>query len=281
MAKKATKKTTSKNGSAKGTQRPGSRRVPRVRQSAPSRFTNYFLPAIISLIMFACLIGLVTLGYRTVTASEFFAVKDVSVTGTSRASADDIRRIVSMQTERAGVWNVDIADLRQKIEKLPFVKFAAVSRALPNGMKVVVTERIPIGIVKLSGGSYLIDADGEMLAPPKDQDSELITINGWDEGKTERAYRDNAARIKLFQKMLNDWNEFGLVKRVKDVNLSDLQEPQASVEDSGSRVAITLARDDLSKSLRSALEAIAGKGERVRSVNAAGVYPVLEYIGAN
>ena len=120
-----------------------------------------------------------------------------------------------------------------------------------------------------------------MLAPPKDEDSSLITINGWDESKTERATRDNAARIKLFQKMIDDWGEFGLAKRVKDVNLSDLQEPQATVEDSGSRISITLARDNLSKSLRSALEAIAGNGERVRSVNAAGVYPVLEYIGAN
>jgi hypothetical protein len=109
----------------------------------------------------------------------------------------------------------------------------------------------------------------------------LITIYGWDESKTERASRDNAARLKLFQKMISDWSEFGLAKRVKDVNLTDLQEPQATIEDSGSRIAITLAREDLSKSLRSALEAVAGKGDRVRSVNAAGVYPVLEYIGAN
>ena len=33
------------------------------------------------------------------------------------------------------------------------------------------------------------------------------------------------------------------------MNIADLQEPQATVEDSGSRISITLARDDLSKSL--------------------------------
>jgi len=132
----------------------------------------------------------------------------------------------------------------------------------------------------ISSGNFLIDADGELLAPPKTEDTGLMTINGWDEAKTERAARDNAARIKLFQKMIADWGE-GLAKRVKEVNIADLQEPQATVEDSGSRIAITLARDDLSKSLKSAIEAVAGKGERVRSVNAAGVYPVLEYVGAN
>jgi cell division protein FtsQ len=231
--------------------------------------------------MVVCLGALITLGYRTVTASEFFAVKDVQVTGVSRASAEDIRRIVSSQAERTGVWNADLAELRQKIEKLPFVKLAAVSRVLPNGVTVVVTERIPIATVRVNGGDVLIDADGQLLAPPKAEDAGLITINGWDESKTERASRDNAARIKLFQKMTSDWTEFGLVKRVKEVDLSDLQEPQATVEESGSRIAITLARDNLTKSLRSAIEAIAGKGERVRSVNAAGVYPVLEYVGAN
>lgn len=276
----AKKKATSKGKSAKRPSR-GRGTEPRVRQNGPSRFGQYFLPGIISLVIVVCLIGLITIGYRTVAASEFFAVKNVDVTGTSRASTDDIKRIVSGQAEKTGVWNSDLADLRQKIEKLPFVKNAAVSRVLPNGMKVVITERVPIGVVKVNSGNFLIDADGELLAPPKDEDSSLIVINGWDESKTERASRDNAARIKLFQSMINDWGEFGLAKRVKDVNLTDLQEPQATIEDSGSRIAITLARDNLSKSLKSALEAVAGKGERVKSVNAAGVYPILEYIGAN
>jgi cell division septal protein FtsQ len=276
----AKRKGTTKGKMAKRPTR-GRTSEPRVRQSGPSRFSQYFLPGLISLVIIACLIGLITLGYRTVTASEFFAVRRVDVTGISRASAEDVRRIVSGHAEKTGVWNSDLPELRQRIEKVPFVKNAAVSRVLPNGMKVVITERIPIGIVKVGNGSFLIDADGEMLAPPKEEDAGLITIYGWDESKTERASRDNAARLKLFQKMINDWGEFGLAKRVKDVNLTDLQEPQAMIEDSGSRIAITLAREDLSKSLRSALEAVAGKGDRVRSVNAAGVYPVLEYIGAN
>jgi cell division septal protein FtsQ len=280
MAKKTPKKTTSKKKTAGKNMRSRGSET-RVRQNGPSPFTRYFLPGMISLVMLICLIGLITLGYRTVTASEFFAIKDVDVTGVSRASTEDVRRIVAGQAGKTGVWNSDIADLRQKIEQLPFVKFAAVSRVLPNGIKVVITERVPIGIVKISSGNFLIDADGQLLAPPKNDDAGLITINGWDDSKTERAIRDNTARIKLFQKMIADWGELGLAKRVKDVNLSDLQEPQATVEDSGSRIAVTLARDDLSKSLRSALEAVAGKGERVKSVNAAGVYPVLEYIGAN
>jgi len=280
MAKKTKKKTIATNKSVKR-QTKGRGNEPRVRQTGPSRFSQYFLPGLASVLIVGCLVGLFTLGYRTVTASDFFNVRTIDVNGAQRSSADDIRRVVGASTQRSGAWNADLADMRQKIEKLPFVKFAAVSRVLPNGIKVVITERIPMAVLRVNSGKFLIDADGELLAPPQAEDSELIGIRGWDESKTEKAVKDNASRVKLFQKMMADWSDFGLAKRVKEVDLADLQEPQAFVEDSGSRIGITLAKDDLSKSLRSALEAVAGKGDRVRSVNAAGVYPVLEYVTAN
>jgi hypothetical protein len=177
------------------------------------------------------------------------------------------------------VWNADLPELKQKIEKLPFVRYAAVSRILPSGMKVVITERVPIAVLKLSSSAVLIDDEAHMLAPPKDYDSALITIIGWDEAKTEKAAKENQVRLKTFQRMVADWGEFGLARRVQQVDLTDLQEPKAVIEDSGSRIPITLAKENFAKSLKSALEAVAGKGEKVRSVNAGGVYPVIEYIG--
>ena len=279
MAKKTKKSNKSKPVAKKPARLRGSE--PRVRQTGPTTFSRYFLPCVLSLGMVVAIGVLAVLGYQTVTASNFFEVKTVDVVGVSRSSMEDIRRIVGAESQRTGVWNADLPDIRQKIEKLPFVKFAAVSRVLPNGLKVVVTERVPIAVVKVSTGNLLIDSDGEMLAPPKDDDSSLIVITGWDEAKTDRASRDNQARIKMFQKMVSDWGEFGLAKRVKSVDVSDLQEPTAVIEDSGKNIPVTLARDNYAKSLKSGIEAIAGKGEKVKSVNSSGVYPVIEYVGVN
>ena len=53
----------------------------------------------------------------------------------------------------------------------------------------------------------------------------------------------------------------------------------AVIEDTGRTIAITVAKDNLAKSLKSAIEAVAGKGEKIRSVNSGGVYPVIEYMG--
>lgn len=252
---------------------------PRGRQTGTGAFGKYFLPGAISTCILICLGVLMFFGYRTVTASNFFEVRDVAVSGTTRASKQDIERIVRGETEKMGVWNADLPDIRQKIEKLPYIKSAAVSRALPNGMRVVITERIPIAVVHLSAGDYFVDNEAEILAPidKNDPPQDLMLIRGWDEAKSERAAKDNSSRIKMFQKMTADWGEFGLGKKVKEVNLSDLLEPKAVIEDSGSQIPITLSREEFAKSLKSAIEAVAGKGERVQSVDSSDVYPKIEF----
>ena len=81
-------------------------------------------------------------GYRTATASDFFKVRAIEIYGNEKTPTEDIRRIVASETEKPGVWNVDLADIRARIEKFTFVRSAAVSRVLPAGIRVNVTERV-------------------------------------------------------------------------------------------------------------------------------------------
>jgi cell division septal protein FtsQ len=256
------------------------KKVPRRKsQKDGSSFGRYILPVALSACIIGCIGFLVVMGYRTVTASNFFDVKTVDVRGVSRSSSSDIQKIVSGQAEKSGVWNADLPDIKMRIEKLPFIKTAAVSRVLPDGIRVNVVERIPVAVVRLQGGDFLIDADGEVLAPAKNEQDFPMVVRGWDEAKSEKATKDNLQRIKLFQKMSAEWSQFDLGSRIKEVDLSSLSEPKVTVEDSGSQIPIALQKENFGKILKTALEAIAGKGDKIKSVNAAGVYPVIEYVG--
>jgi hypothetical protein len=218
-------------------------------------------------------------GYQTATASPFFGVKTIDIRGTERTSPEDIRRIVAAQVEKSGVWNADLSEIRAKVEKFPFVKSAAVSMVLPAGIRVTVTERVPQAIVHLSSGDYLIDGEAALLGGvPPGEKSFPFALKGWDETKTEKAAAENLARVKLYKKMLDEWHQFDLDSRVKEVNLGDLKEPKVIIEDSGRQISISLAKDNLGKSLKTAIEAVAGKGAKVKSVDAAGIYPVIQYI---
>lgn len=250
----------------------------RTQERVTSRF---FLPLAISGVMIVALALVVAFGYRTATASEFFKLKSVDVRGNERTSADDIRKVVLGSAGQTGVWNADLGDMRTKIEKFPFVKSAAVSMQLPAGIRVNVTERIPTAIVHLTSGDFLVDSDGTILAAANEGDKQRFpfALLGWDEAKTEKAMTDNVTRLRVYKKMIDEWQQFSLVERVKQVNLANPREPLAVVEDSGNKISITLARDSLGKSLKTALEALAGKGAKIKSVDVEGASPVIQYLG--
>ncbi|HEV8591325.1 MAG TPA: FtsQ-type POTRA domain-containing protein, partial [Pyrinomonadaceae bacterium] len=235
------------------------------------------LPFFLSFCILICLGALGFIGYRTVTASDFFHVAKVDVRGTTRSSRPDIERIVNIQTERSGVWNADLPDLRAKIEKLPFVKSVAVSRVLPNGIRVVVFEHVPQAIVRTNGGDYLVNEEGTILARAEQGERDLpFVMMGWDETKSEKAGKDNLERLKTYRKMLAEWQQFDLASRVRFVDLSNLREPRAVTEDSGLAVSIELGKEDFGEHLKRGINAIVGKGNVFQAVNLVGQNMILE-----
>lgn len=241
-------------------------------------FGRFGLPLLLSVLLLAAIGVLGYSFYGTVTNSSFFKVRRVEVRGNDRTSADDVVRLVTAETEKPGSLNADLGDIRTKIERFPFVKSASVSRMLPDGMRVDLVERVPAAIVHLKGGDFMVDGDGTVLAAATGERPFPFVLYGWDEAKTEKAPIDNVARLKLYKKMLEEWKTYDLAARVKQVDLSDMREPAAVVEDSGRDISIVLAKDSLGKSLKSAIEAVSGKGAKVKSVNADGIYPVINYL---
>ena len=248
----------------------------RASSNGPSRFGSFFLPLFLSICLLICLSVLGYMGMQSVTASKFFDLKAVDVRGTDRAAKDDIARIASNAAEKTGVWNADLDEIKARIEKQPFVKTASISRVLPGGLRVNIVERIPIAVVKLSNANMLVDNEGNLLAPANKQEDALpITLTGWDETKTEKAIKDNLERVKIYQKMLTEWREGGLISRVQSVNLADLRSPKAVTEDSGKPVTIDVGRESFAQNLKNGVGAIAGKGDMFDGVSLVGSNMIL------
>lgn len=245
--------------------------------SAARVSTRAILPFFLSMAILICLGALGFVGYRTVTASDFFDVRRVDIRGAERASRQEIQHIVKTQTERSGVWNADLLDIKAKVERLPFVKTVAVSRVLPNGIRVNITEKIPLAVVRFATGDYLVDGEGTILAELKKAEEKLpFAMAGWDETKSEKAGKDNIERIKMYQKMLSEWKQFELASRVRMVNLADMREPRAVTEDSGATVSIAVGRENFGENLRRGISAIVGKGETFEAVNLVGPNMILQ-----
>lgn len=256
----------------------------RRKRAASSRGQNsgaaakFIVPFVFAVGILFCLGFLFFMGYRTVTASAFFDVRTINVRGINRVSKDEIEKIVSRQTDRSGVWNADLATIREDIEKITQVKSAVVSRVLPDGLRVNLIEREPRAVVRLDRGDLWAD-DGAVLFDLVGKNAERppFVIKGWDENKTDKAAKDNQERIKIYLKMLEEWQELELAKRVGAVDLSDLQSPRVTVQDSGETVTLELSKDNFAKRLQKSLEIIAGRGKEIESVSLNGQKEVLGF----
>jgi cell division septal protein FtsQ len=239
---------------------------------------SFLVPVFFILCIVFCLGFLIFMGYRTVTASAFFDVKTIELRGVTRAPRDEMEKIVRSQTERNGTLNANLEIIRNDIEKLPFVKSVAVSRILPNGVQVLVDERIPKASVRINGGDFWVDDEAVILsAVGKNEQRPDFVLRGWDESKTERAIKDNQERVRLYQKLQTEWRELEIASRVIAVDLSELKDPQAIVQDSGANVAIYLGKEDYGKRLQKALEVIEGKGSRIEALISHGANVVAKY----
>ena len=208
------------------------------------------------------------MGYRTVTASSFFDVKAIEVRGIKRVPREEIEKIVRSEAEVRGVWNADLDEIRQNIEKITFVKTATVSRVLPNGLRINVTEREPKAVVRIDGGDFWVDEDAVVTSEVGKTDARPpYVLFGWDRNRSETANKDNRERVRLYLKMLDDWQEFELAKRVNAVDLSNLREPKAIVSDSGELVKISLGQENFGEQLKKGIKAIAGKSDLYEAVS--------------
>jgi cell division septal protein FtsQ len=241
-----------------------------------SRFRTFALPLFLSFCILVCLGALGFLGYQTVTASNFFDVARIDVAGAERSSAADVRRLVEMQTEKSGVWNADLPGIKEKLERMQWVKTAAVSRVLPNGIRVQIFERQPEALVRSTEGALLVDGEGAVIAPAREKEPEFpFAITGWNQAKSEAAGKENLERVKMYQRMLSEWKEFDLSSRVVAVDLADVREPRAVIEDSGTQVSIALGRDKFGEYLKRGINAIVGKGDMFEAVNLVGQNMIL------
>lgn len=244
------------------------RRPAASRKKSSGTLANFIIPIIFIAGILFCFGFLMFMGYRTVTATAFFDVKAVDIRGINKIPKTEIEKIVRASTEKSGVWKADLEEIRKNIEKFTLVKSVVVSRVLPDGIRVSINERVPRAVVHLNSGSFWADDDAVIVGVVgKDEQRPPFDLRGWNEDKTDKAAKDNQERIKMYLKMLGEWQNFELAKRVNSVDLTDLQEPQVIVQDSGELVTIILSRENFGKRLQTGLEKIAGKGKEVKSID--------------
>lgn len=229
------------------------------------------LPLVLSTAMLICIGVIGYFGVRTIVNSDFFSVTRVEISGIERAHRDTIERIVNAEAAENSAWTADLASVKERIEKLTFVRSASVSRWLPNSIIVSIEEHKPAAVVRMKKGEFLVTKDGVVLTEAAGAEPGLpVAMIGWDEEKSQTADKENLERIKLYSKMIEDWKIHGVLDRVSMVDLSNVRVPRAIADEGGMTVSLEVGKESFGENLERGLKAIAGKSADFEGVELVG-----------
>lgn len=232
-----------------------------------------YVPLALRIGVFA-IIGLIAfVGYRAAASASFFQIRTVETRGASRASVDDIKTVVRRDVSETGVWRADLEQLSKHLERLPWVRTAVVTRVLPDGIRVRITEREPKVVVRTAAGRFIwVDDDavylGEMA--PTDQ-MPTFFLRGWNEDDSTAAQTENRERVRKFLELERDWSAQGISERVSEVNLLDLRDVRVQLAGDDSQIEIRLGSQDQSARLGKALTVLDAQRQTARG-------PLISYI---
>lgn len=229
----------------------------RARNFSPRVLLGYAPSALKFILAILAVITLIV-GYRVAASASLFQVRSIDVTGTSRTSAAEIEGLTRRAVARTGVWRADLPAIGAELERLPGVRRAVVSRVLPDRLRVRVTERVPVAVVRTSAGHFFwVDEEGVALEEMKPADDvPSFFIRGWNEDGTEEARKDNAERVQKYLEVAREWNAMGLSERVSEVNLIDLHDVRTQLAGNDSQIEVRLGGQELGARLKLALDTL-------------------------
>lgn len=217
-----------------------------------------YVPHVLKFALLAAIGVLVFLGYRAAASASFFQMRNIETRGIARASVEAVQATVRRDVDKTGVWRADLEEVKAHIERLPWVRTAVVSRVLPDGIRVRISERVPRAVVRTSAGRFVwVDEDAVVLSEmvPSDQMPNFF-LRGWNEEESTAARVENEGRVRKFLELQRDWDALALSDRVSEVNLLDIRDVRAQLAGDDSQIEVRLGSLDLGLRLKQALDVL-------------------------
>ena len=271
-----TQKVGNRSGMGKGRSAANQRPVRRASGEPFSvRFKSVlgYVPLALRIGVFAMICLFAFVGYRAAASASFFQIRTVETKGASRASLDDIQTVVRRDVSQIGVWNADLQQLSKHLEQLPWVRTAVVTRVLPDGIRVRITEREPRAVVRNAAGRFIwVDDDAVYLGEmsPTDQ-MPAFFLRGWNEDNATAARAENRERVGKFLELQREWVAQGLSERVSEVNVLDLRDLRVQLAGDDSQIEVRLGSQDQGARLGKALTVLDAQRQTARG-------PLISYI---
>ena len=175
-----------------------------------------------TLAVFLSLLGVYLLAASGVKLPVFQVAK-IEVRGAEHVTPVQVKEILAREFP-GNLNDIDILKVRQRLERMSWIKSARISKIYPNTLAVDIQERRPVGVACMES-LWLFDNEGVLLeeyrpgTPMRDQPflSGLLPL------KKGIMPEENRERMALFVSIVNELSAKGgnVVSRISEVDVSD------------------------------------------------------------
>jgi cell division protein FtsQ len=132
----------------------------------------------------ALVVVLVFVGVWLVFFSSVVTVTHVAVRGNESMSSVRVQKVAKAPLGQQ-LARVDLAAIQARVESMPAVKSASVSRSWPHTIAISITERTPVAVVDRGAGLQAVDDDGVLFGSYARKPAELPLISTAPDVKSE------------------------------------------------------------------------------------------------
>jgi cell division protein FtsQ len=150
----------------------------------------------------ALVFGALTSGVERLAVAAGFGVKKITVEGQLHATDAEITAALKAGPHTM-MLGFDTDAAKGRLEAVSWIRHAQVMRLLPSTLQVVVEERIPYAVWQKDGQTFVVDAEGVVLAPAlREAYADLPLVVGVGAGKSAMALFDALAPYEDLRKKL-------------------------------------------------------------------------------
>jgi cell division protein FtsQ len=206
-------------------------------------------------------------GTALVLGASALQVSRITVHGNERLSTGEVLAIVD-GLQGGNILRVGLDQWRERLLASPWVEEATLRRMLPSRVDVQIRERRPIGIGRLAGELYLVDATGVVIDQygPAYADLDLPIIDGLAARPAEGASAVDERRATLASRLIAALETApDLAKRVSQIDVSDAHDAVVILDGDG--VMLRLGEQDFLNRLQDYLDLAPTLRERVADID--------------
>jgi cell division protein FtsQ len=206
-------------------------------------------------------------GTALVLGAPGLQVSRISVRGNERLSSGEVLALVEGLPGH-NILTVDLDELQQRLLASSWVEQAHVRRILPTRVEIQLRERRPMGIGRLSGSLYLVDASGVVIDEygPNYAQLDLPIIDGLAARPSAGASLVDEPRARLAARVISGLESRpDLADRVSQIDVSDPHDAVVILE--GDPVMLRLGEEAFADRIQEYLDIAPALRERVAELD--------------